>query len=283
MDSVTNASGSGAPNTGTGAVEVQDGFADLLATFNAYLDDELFPLPEFTRFMDLPIEIRCNIYEQYFLEEKRLHNEVGFCLLESAHFHFNDDDAFGDFFAFLYLQQHARSLSNMVRKLTLNNVNGQRGSIIYGPINREANLRVTDLSNEEHIDIIHALPRVRELTVTLHAPLLYSGDSGDENRPISVQAIPIDDFLVGFKPEAILCLKELQKLVIVGTSGYCNRSKQVVHHNVVVMDDAKAAHLQAISDLCRYFKRRFTEQGRHVVVTAQLLCSRDGCSEEVFK
>lgn len=58
---------SSTPSHGDASTPLEDPFSALLQDINPYVDD-IPTKPEFHRFLDLPMELRCKIYVQYFLD-----------------------------------------------------------------------------------------------------------------------------------------------------------------------------------------------------------------------
>ncbi|KAF1837339.1 hypothetical protein BDW02DRAFT_595661 [Decorospora gaudefroyi] len=165
-----------ASTTSAGRAELddaQDGFRELLAALNPYVD-ELVHQPTFHHFLDLPVELRCLVHEQYFLDEKKsiscrnwphlefsqtfmdsirhkritasflpnlcltskqLQGELFTCLLEAAHFEFANCNALGCVLLFLCSSAMPLRLPLTLRKLSLKNLNGQRKRLLFKAFN----------------------------------------------------------------------------------------------------------------------------------------------------
>ncbi|KAI4711732.1 hypothetical protein J4E89_003174 [Alternaria sp. Ai002NY15] len=298
----------------------QDGFEELLIAFNPYVE-ELLHQPAFHLFMTLPAELRCMVYEQYFLDEKQsiacqdwphlrfsedheqsirlkrkhspflpslcltsksLRSDLLSCLLEAARFEFDDCTALSR----IMVSLETRSLHLYVRKAKTRNVNGQRGIVFLKdePGGSEEDAReLTQRCNKVNSSTIKRFSRLRELNVTLYSPLLCTPGSG--NTTFSIRPISFDMFLHDFQFQGILGLEELQKLTITkisGAAGTYDTRKQMKLNNDGLVEDDKSSNLTAVLDFCRQIKHGFTTQGRNVVVKAYLQYGQDVYEERIF-
>ncbi|KAI4943933.1 hypothetical protein J4E91_009080 [Alternaria rosae] len=282
----------------------QDGFEELLATLNPYVEELLYQ-PTFHLFMTLPAELRYLIYEQYFLDEKHsiacqnwpylrftqdyeqsirlkrnhapflpsicltsksLQSELLLCLLEAAHFEFDDCTVLGRIVASLI----AKSMHLHIRKATTKNVNGQRGFLFFedepGACEKVAH-ELALSCNKVYSAVINRVSRLRELNVTVYAPLLCT--TWVDRTWVSIQALPFDNFLIGLRPETILGLNELQNFSITGIGGACNTSERIKSDNTQLVENDDASNLTSISSLCRQIKDGFTIRERNVMDEAR--------------
>jgi hypothetical protein len=285
----------------------EDDFLALLVAVCPYVD-ELVHQPTFHLFMDLPIEIRCLVYDQYLLDEtksvacrqwpypeftrtdmaliqhkrdtspflpnlcftsKTLRTEILPYVLGIAHFKIDDCVALGHMLVSLY--KSGLEIRCAMRKATLKDLNGQRNRFLLE--SDEVRLReayeLAARSNEMYALAIPCLPQLRELSITFYAPLMLMAPSWDKPQQDLLRALSIKDYLASFDSEKIFALDELQKLSITGFSGVCNKPDMIGRVDRVI-DDGESDHLTAISDLARQMKEGFRARGRDVVVTARL-------------
>ncbi len=213
------------------------------------------------------------------LTSKKLRTELLPCLLEVAHFEFDDCVALGRILAAPQLP----CLRFAVRKATMKNINGQRERLILAFNNsthREDTRELAREHNKCYSAILPFAPRLRELNITLYAPLLCTSWNAYISQ--SVQAIPIDDYLDDLQIDTILGLDELQRLNIMGISGGCNKSKHITRNDSTIFDD-ESSNLAAILHFCRQIKHGFAVRGRNVVVKACLRYNVNECMEETFE
>jgi hypothetical protein len=296
-----------------------DAFDELLAALNPYAD-ELVYQPTFHLFTKLPVELRCRIYDEYFLDENRaischgwphlkfskpyvksirnirksapflpnlcltskeLQEEILSCLLEAAHFEFFNDPMR---LCAMRLSLHSTSLglARKVRKTTLKNTNGMHKRLVF-QFDPDP-YQVAQASVQFLNTIKLFLPHLRELAVTFYAPFIYTDMASVQVQGMnSLQAFSDEDYLGGFQHNSILNLRELQKLSITGIKDYYDRNERRTRFDDAVIGDVKADSLVAISDLCRKIKKDFTRQGQDVRVTACLQYAPNKYTEEVFK
>jgi hypothetical protein len=127
------------------------------------------------------------------------------------------------------------------------------------------------------------LPRLRELNLTLYAPLLYTGTFWKIPSSEPIQTLPINDYLRGFTLNAILSIVSLERLSITGFSGDCNKTNQIIRNNNKIIENGDSGDLIAVLDLCRQIKHGFIAQKRNVVVKACLQYAVDKRTEETFE
>jgi hypothetical protein len=298
--------------------DTQDAFNELLVALNPYAD-ELVYLPTFDLFTNLPAELRCKVYNEYFLEENRslschgwprlefsksfiksirifrksapflpnlcfaskeLQDEILTCLLEAAHFEL-DDPLSVDNGTQLFRHSTFLQLTRKVRKVTLENINGMHKRLVFYSDPRT------------HSDIAHecvnslntigsSFPYLRELAVTFYAPITYMAPANIHQME-STQAFSDHGYLGGVDYLSILNLRELQELSITGIKDYHDRKRRSIRFGEAVIEDGKAYSLVAILDLCRRINKGFKLQSQEVRITACLQYAPNKYTKEVFE
>jgi len=304
--------------------ERPDYFDTLLEVLNPFVD-ELLHQPEFHCFLDLPIELRCTVYEQYFVDNKHsiackgwptlqisrsfvrayraekttkaflpnicfvgenLQDELLSCLLEQIHVEFEDPEACAT--GLMMMTTHkveALRIPDKIRSIAVLDVNRQRKELICETALSGGAARARRVAEARAYNFwlsvgLPLFPRLRNLEVAFHAPLLCRHPVHVRHYVNYPQAMPIDGFMKHFDPQPVLLLKELQKITITGTSGYCNRSDEIIRSNKKITGDGVLEDIQAISNIARQIKDGFKRQGRDVTVKTKLMYG-EGKHDEV--
>jgi hypothetical protein len=302
----------------------EDASSNLLCSLNPYIEGVvLVPHSDFPHFMELPVKIRYKVYEEYFLDEsssiacenwpdlrftdfsisifqrtrehapflpklclasKMLQPELLRCLIEAAHFDF--EDGYSLTVVGCLLMRPAMALNKHVRRMRLVDSTGTRGEVLYKfDIMRNEYLEPPleeniEISNE----IMPQLPGLRELHLGFHAPLEYPGNKFQYDRLDPIRALPIDKYLVTEYDvvEMLLKIKELQKVTIFGRSGNSNRSEDVILHGNPIIDDGRFQNLDALDVLCWDIKDAFDDKGRNLELNCYMTCGEEECIKFIY-
>lgn len=217
------------------------------------------------------------------LVNKKLQCELLHCLLEAAHFEFDDGVVLGRIL--VLLADCSLRLHLTVRKATIGNVNGQRKRLLFGSENRESQTDARKLAQECNnllCSTMPYLPELRELNLKLYAPLLFGDTLWNGFQITPIYSLAVDNYLCGFELDAILGLGRLEKLSITGISGDCNKTDQINRTGNMIIDDGKSRNLTAILDLCQQIKHGFIIQKRSVVIRAHLRYAVNKGTEETL-
>jgi hypothetical protein len=218
------------------------------------------------------------------LANKKLQSELLPCLLEAAHFEFDDSVALGRILVSLH--DCSLQLRRTVRKATIGNINGQRERLLFGAKNSESQIDARKLARECNgllCSMMPYLPQLRELNLTLYAPLLCTSTLWNSLGNEPIQTLAMNDYLCGFEFDVILGLGRLERLSIMGIGGDCNKTNQITRNGNKIINDSKSSNFTAMLDLCRQIKYGFVVQKRNVAVRACLRYSANECTEKTFE
>lgn len=299
-----------------GSGEQNEFFVAFLHDLNPYVD-ELLQQPTFHRFLDLPAELRCHVYEQYFLDNKHsvacgswpdlklsnatrqasakrqtveaflpklcftsklLQDEATSCILESMRVEL---ESMIHLFSLVLMTKNFKwiRIADRIRHVTILDMNLLRCLSVCSDEGADNYVEAAAKHNHRACTLLRQIPGLRQLNIVFHTPLLALPDVPNQPQLHLLQAQSIEKYLEGFDTQSVLGLLELQSLTIGGTSGSANSSSHSFFKNFPVKDDGKREHLQAISDLAQRMKDNFDDQGRKVVVTRRLLYGQE--KEEV--
>jgi hypothetical protein len=275
------------------AIPITDAFIELMRALNPFTDD-LVRQPKFHRFMDLPVEIRLLVYEEYFsndtksltCEEWMSSNKENPPVKIST---WNPRLRFSaPFLPSLCIVSH--TLRDEVIPLLLNTLRFR----VYSDGDIKHFLRKMDLcpslpipqniwklsfigvsgvdllvrrkaqrdlvreaaleSNRTRCQLIARCPNLRKLGLKFRAPLERMTGTLPYFR---YRSVPIDEFLEGFDLWSILRLGNLQRLRITGIARMMGREVTGNHGHTT---------LQGVADLAQKIKDGFNEKKQNVAV-----------------
>ena len=303
--------------------ERPDYFDTLLEVLNPFVD-ELLHQPEFHRFLDLPIELRCTVYEQYFLDNKQsiackgwptlqisrsfvrayakkktttaflpnicfisktLQPELLSCLLEQIHLIFEDPEACGGVCVMTAHKVEVLRIVDNIRRVTVLSVNGQKSQLICETARTRGSAAVQSALRARMVNVylshlLPVFPRLRDIELAFHAPLICEHPDQARQHADRPKVIPIDAFMQDFDTPPILWLEELQRITIIGASGFYNRNNEMIRGNKKIEGDGKLEDVQIISEIAQQIRNVFKEKGRDVTVKTRLLYG-EGKHDEV--
>lgn len=234
-------------------------FLELAQDLELYIDDLVWR-PTFHRLVDLPIELRYQIYELYFdddvrafatmfwpdcyfwpsllrkvksapympdlcLANKSLLKEVGSFLLASLRFEFRSVPNMMHFFdKAAQFQSSELNIIQGIRELVqqdTNNCDSQHAICPSGQRTPTFNMTAIVLSNRSTSIALHMLQNITHLTLCFYAPVEVRRSKTIGGPPI-FKALSIHEYLDGFNASSISRLKNLRSAEFLGYSGYQN-------------------------------------------------------------
>ncbi|KAH7088510.1 hypothetical protein FB567DRAFT_548534 [Paraphoma chrysanthemicola] len=292
--------------------ELSSAFLELLHDLNP-LVDELLIQPEFHRILDLPTELRLDVYEQYFLDNtqsvtcrtwpalrvswallkatdrkktipsflpnlclvsKALQEELLSCLLMPIDFHLDDIYTLSYGLKRVAYKIKILQMAAKIRKVTICNINDQKDQTIVGAQDLLSNS--ASLKSELHNWwLSDKLPILTNLRELAIAFHAPLFSRGTQSGSGGNRALSIDDYLVGFDTQSVLSLAGLQQITITGTSGTGSCRKKSSYNTEVIEHDENIGCLRAILNLGRQIKDGFVQQGRQVEATVRLVYGKE--------
>jgi hypothetical protein len=264
--------------------------------------------PAFHQFLDLPAELRYQVYEDYFHEEEKAAASLFWrnscCRPKVTTRKGEDKWSFLPDICFVSLSLRSESLSVLmtyltleikshddsdrmwklapapthglraIRKLRFTDFNGAAESNIR-PEHEQLAIYMAGASTALNSSLIFQLSscfgKIEELTLNFYARTM----TNKSTRP--TYAIPINKFIERFDTPELLLLRNIRKIVITGQT--CMESDY--EHERSVQDD-RVEHLQALREPAQRIKDAFSSEGRDVDVRLRLLYSGK-CDETVLK
>jgi hypothetical protein len=271
------------------------------------LIDEMLIQSEFHRFLDLPLELRYNVYEQYFLDNtksnftahwpalhvaklfgsrhlgetyrpsilpnlcvvnKVLRQELMACLLDPMGINFQDAAALASFDGVCLVHKFKPfHLVAKVRNATFPDVNANAYRILLEETPAKA-AEMIQRTKRLNTTFNRLLPSYSGLRYLNIA--LYSPGIYNSSRMV-LKVEPVREYMQGLSTQSILGLKELQAITI--TARNCDPNLCCIVHDAVVTDAGNTEHLRPVFEFAEQIKDGFTKQGRDVRVD---ICFEDG-------
>jgi hypothetical protein len=274
-----------------------DAFNILLRSLNPYIDNLQ---PSFHHFLELPIELRYNVYEEYYRRESTAiacqswngTAETWFGDLEHDTFQFlpnicmTSHELSSEVTGFLvssstfelagacevlFFRDRLFSNSNVnnlraLRRLEIADANHSLAFPIFESRGARSCIERAQRANERCIDIVSRLGNLRELNLRFHAPYRVKNHTG------VMQATSIRPFLDGFDTGCILKLDKLRTLTLSADSNVDSFVRMILSSGGEAPpsqgDDAEK--LRPVLDLGKQLKDDFRERGQDVEVQVRL-------------
>jgi hypothetical protein len=279
-----------------------DAFDDLLCALDPYTDELLLP-SEFHRFLDLPLELRYNVYEEYYLDEhialacqpwngpsSTLLSKLKYCaqklpflppLCLTSHALLSEVVPFimktatfsltGSYLENAYINKRLSSISSAtdlraIRKLRFTAVNNSASLFAYGEVKLPGSVvSSTQLFNS----IVSKLDGLREATFCFHAPIrlnrLYDGSW-------ALYAESISTGLHGFDTSCVMQLKSLRNVGLEAKSNYEHQGTYLCRRfgASATLQGDDTEKLLPVMELEKLIKDGFMVHGQDVEVQVQL-------------
>jgi hypothetical protein len=255
--------------------------------------------PAFHQFLDLPAELRYQVYKEYFHEEEKAAASLfwrnSYCRPEVTTRKGEDKRSFLPDICFVSQSLRSESLSvlmtyltleikshddgdrmrklatapthglRVIRKLRFTDFNGAAESKIRPEHEQLAVYMAgasTALKSSLILQLSSCFGKIEELTLNFYAPTMTHRSTR------TTYATPINKFIERFGIPESLLLRNIRKIVITGQS--CMKSDY--EHERSVQDD-RVEHLQALREPAQRIKDAFSSEGRDVDVRLWLLYS----------
>ncbi|KAF2133232.1 hypothetical protein P153DRAFT_428261 [Dothidotthia symphoricarpi CBS 119687] len=293
---------------------MSDPFCSLLQALELHVDD-LVRKPEFHVFMKLPLELRYQIYEEYFLADTKSVSCRSWPHLTIDHdqqfrlHHLMDSAPFLPNLCLVSRALRAEVTSFLVRSTTFDMAKLPAMKTFFKTLDRPRSRRDFDWTAYVRklvlrdtnscssvclgLDFGGASPQARlgqeDTAYACQSLSRFSGvrvlelgfhapmvNASGDLWTLDLQATAIDPFLHGVDLLQIKALPQLQLIKLTGSSG----SQSALDSETILRDD-KMEHLEGVVKLGQQIKDMFDGEGRQVDVRVRLLWS-DQCDERIL-